>query len=611
MKNPDARPRVDSPATFGLRRYAFLSSLLLAMACWGATDGGGIALALGTEKRDIDLRETGEGWEITVTGKDPWIFTADFPAGTRLAENSVFALEYQASDPVGWIFYARPEAGFSISPGYTSATHAWAPYALPLRAWDTGENRALTCTRLRIGFAGPVGKVVKLRSLALRAPTPGELRMEEALKAKRAAEKPDEVYIANDRIKLGVDLNMGGTITYLSPAGRDGNVINIHDKGREIQQSYYAGPQPFGKAHPAWKNWPWNPIGAGDVYGNRARVVEKRIGRNELYVKTIPLQWALENVPGECFFETWIRLEEDSAVVRCRLTNFRPDKNQYEAKEQEVPALYTIGKLWRLVSYTNDAPFTGGETTEIATERISNEFIWKRISPSESWAALVADDGRALGLILPGCIRWLGGFSGPRNVGGPKDGSTGYLSPLYREILDHNIVYEYTYTLVLGTVEAVREKATKLRAPPGVRAVFKADRQHWCYERATDQGWPIPDRLIIAATNEKSTMVSPQMIFLKRELPQIHVKALHRLAAGEGRRLELTWVPGREGRSEQAPIAQNVISDGKPHVYTFDLKAAAWSEGPGTLKLRLCAGAGAAATDRVEVFSATGPDRPE
>ena len=42
------------------------------------------------------------------------------------------------------------------------------PFALPLSAFDTGDNRALDCSRLRMGFGGPEGKVVKLRNLHLR-----------------------------------------------------------------------------------------------------------------------------------------------------------------------------------------------------------------------------------------------------------------------------------------------------------------------------------------------------------------------------------------------------------------------------------------------------------
>jgi len=76
-------------------------------------------------------------------------------------------------------------------------------------------------------------------------------------------------YLDNGTIKLGIDLNRGGAITYLSPAKEDKNVVNSFDFGRQIQMSYYAGPVPFvvGDKEPAkhWRHLGWNPIQTGDV----------------------------------------------------------------------------------------------------------------------------------------------------------------------------------------------------------------------------------------------------------------------------------------------------------------------------------------------------------
>ena len=66
-------------------------------------------------------------------------------------------------------------------------------------------------------------------------------------------------YIENDNIRLGIDKSRGGAIGYLSAASNNINVINIHDMGREVQLSFYAGPDPFCAD---WNGspWPWNPI---------------------------------------------------------------------------------------------------------------------------------------------------------------------------------------------------------------------------------------------------------------------------------------------------------------------------------------------------------------
>jgi hypothetical protein len=116
-------------------------------------------------------------------------------------------------------------------------------------------------------------------------------------------------YLDNGIIKVGVDLNRGGSICFRADVKKGGNVVNVHDLGMWIGQSYYAGPKPFGTAHPAWKDWPWNPVSAGDVYGNASKLLDKKNDGKTLYVKSVPMQWALKNVPGDCTFETWITLE--------------------------------------------------------------------------------------------------------------------------------------------------------------------------------------------------------------------------------------------------------------------------------------------------------------
>lgn len=54
-----------------------------------------------------------------------------------------------------------------------------------------------------------------------------------------------EKFLDNGTIRLGVDLARGGCISYFSPSGRDENVVNNFDLGRQIQMSFYSGPVPF------------------------------------------------------------------------------------------------------------------------------------------------------------------------------------------------------------------------------------------------------------------------------------------------------------------------------------------------------------------------------
>ncbi len=171
----------------------------------------------------------------------------------------------------------------------------------------------------------------------------------------------------NGIIRVRAGLDYGGAITYLSVSNQDRNLINNWDRGRQVQQSYYAGHSLDRRGegqHPAWSPWPWNPIGAGDAYGNRPQVLSSSNDGSTIHVEIIPLLWDMNNEPAECTLETWISLEGKTVHVRNRLATHRTDtKWDVVPLHQEVPAVYTIGDLDQLYSYDGPAPFTGAPLT--------------------------------------------------------------------------------------------------------------------------------------------------------------------------------------------------------------------------------------------------------
>lgn len=172
-------------------------------------------------------------------------------------------------------------------------------------------------------------------------------------------------FLDNGVIRVGVDLDEGGVITYLSRPGSEANVINDYDLGRQVQQSYFAGPEGLGAPCPGFSS-EWNPIGAGDCHGHPSQVLRYTNDGTTIYVQSRPLQWAFDSVPCECTFEHWITLSGNAVQVRNRLTNARSDPKQYPARDQELPAVYTVGTLSRLVTYTGTAPYTRGPIEQIA-----------------------------------------------------------------------------------------------------------------------------------------------------------------------------------------------------------------------------------------------------
>jgi hypothetical protein len=375
-------------------------------------------------------------------------------------------------------------------------------------------------------------------------------------------------FLDNGMIRVGVDLEQGGTITWVSTSGSERNVINAHDRGRQIQLSFYGGPQPFGTAHPDWKNWPWNPIGTGDVFGHASTVLKHTNDGKTLYTKSIPLQWALDNVPGECTFETWITLAGATAHVRNRLVNHRADKTQYRAFDQELPALYTIGKLYRLVSYDGDEPYSNAPVRRLE----NNGPPWTSWKATEHWAALLDDDDWGLGIYHPNVFTFIGGFHGKPDTGGPTDDPTGYIAPIRQEILDHNIVYDYDYVLILGKLAAIRAYAVTHR-PRDTRPdyVFDHDRQHWTYVNSDDAGWPIRGALRVHLEQGDPQMIGPEQWWTASSMPHLTLRAAFH---SRQKVAELFWrVVGKQGYSADRKLRFEITPDGKYHTYTLDLAA--------------------------------------
>ncbi len=320
-------------------------------------------------------------------------------------------------------------------------------------------------------------------------------------------------YIENEHIRLGINLALGGCVTYLAEHGRD-NLINSHDWGRQVQMSFYAHPVPFipeGKTvSPGWRDLGWNPIGCGDAFGNRSKMLEYSVGETELYVKCIPMQWPLDNVPGDCTFEIWYRLNGMQVEVTSRLNNAREDKTPYPARGQELPAVYTNGVWWQAVSYVGNAPCTGDEVTRLYTK---TDPCWMppAFRATEHWSALVDDNDYGLGIWMPSTTSFGSGCFSTPGVGGPKDAPTGYISPSHNEILDHDIVYTYDYTLIVGQLEDIRAAALEKEKGRTDLYSWKFDgcRDHFWYKNIIDAGIPDKNGCLDFAFAEGGVLVAP------------------------------------------------------------------------------------------------------
>ncbi len=380
------------------------------------------------------------------------------------------------------------------------------------------------------------------------------------------------IYIENESIRLGVNLDMGGSITYLSASGEEENIINSFDMGRQIQMSFYSGPVPYipesgQKPHESWEFLGWNPIQSGDVGGNRSEVVDYYHGEDSIYVKTIPMHWPLNNVPGHCFFESHIKIESSHVKVESRLLNHRRDTIRYPARSQELPAVYVNGPYHRLVTYKGTQPFQQDRISEIPQLNETRP-EWSYWQATENWAAHLNDENFGLGVVTPEVQSYIGGFSGKKGSGGPRDAPTGYCAPILREILDHDIAYGYSYYLVVGHLEDIRNFAYRHRpAEKKISFQFEKDRDHVYYTNATDTGWPVQDALAIIPRGEEISVNSPALFFPVKENFTFKLNALF---PGDVEKVRLVCPAVNQKDAMSYELA--VEKDNLFHTYRFYLK---------------------------------------
>lgn len=158
--------------------------------------------------------------------------------------------------------------------------------------------------------------------------------------------------VENGIVSLGVDLNRGCSIAKFIDLSSGVNMINDADLGRETQASFYSGPNNYGGCIWSDQAWPWNPIGSGDVYGNPSEVLSHSVDGSSITCSIIPMQWACNNVPCECTFNMTYSIKDSAVYASVTLINHRSDHTEYGAMDQEFPAVYVNGFLYRLFSYT-------------------------------------------------------------------------------------------------------------------------------------------------------------------------------------------------------------------------------------------------------------------
>jgi hypothetical protein len=385
--------------------------------------------------------------------------------------------------------------------------------------------------------------------------------------------RPEDMdYLDNGIVRIGVNKGAGGVITSLMDIKQGENLVNNFDLGRQIQMSFYSGPIPYSQngkqPHPTWIKAGWNPVQAGDTYGNWSKTLEFKNDGKDMYIKSIPMQWALNGELCDCTFESWIALENNTVKIRQKITNNRADKTFYGAYFQELPAIFTNSNFYKLYSYSGTKPFLNEAPQYIAMQDNSWQF-----PATENWAALLNDNNWGLGIWKPDSYRFAGGSFGKAKSGGERAYATGYIAPVENEILDYNASYEFSYTLIVGSLTDIRsyvyqQTDAKKRLP---NYVFDKDRQHFYYtDKTQDGGYPINGEVQIKLDQNLTELYAPWGSWQAANVPKLYIKAAYNTDATTGR---LYWMknPTESEFLVSRSITFPIIADGQYHTYEIDV----------------------------------------
>lgn len=205
-------------------------------------------------------------------------------------------------------------------------------------------------------------------------------------------------------INIG-SVTIGGTTKNKYETASNVNLINAHDTGRLVQQSYYGtGSYPYEPGMYGEAVWNYNPVQGGNLYNEASKIVDINVSANEIYIKCRPLDWAKEAVDiTPSYMEAWYTLEDGMMRATCRFVDFSGYPSV--TTTQELPAFYCVEPLNDFVYYSGGEPWSDSNTKVNRADlgfwgtATDQDFIC-----NENWAAFKGDDDDsfAIGIYCPG-----------------------------------------------------------------------------------------------------------------------------------------------------------------------------------------------------------------
>ncbi|MCR4576873.1 MAG: hypothetical protein K5784_03070 [Clostridiales bacterium] len=273
--------------------------------------------------------------------------------------------------------------------------------------------------------------------------------------------------IENDRYKAGVKLEWGGGLCYFRDKQNTAydNLLNCHDTGRLVQQSFYGPMEIEGYNNGVFmgSKWRYNPVQGGDQYGNTSKLVALEQTKDTIRVVCRPLDWAQNDMPTQCYYTSVYRLTENGLEVENTAIDFQ--LTPWTPCSQELPAFYTLSALSTFTFYDGGEPWTDGELREEKDLEFwagKPAFVLKK-GNTENWSSWTDENGYGIGLYSPVAESLLAGRYMYNGTNKAEDDPTNYVAPLAETLLAFDEPFTYTYYLTAGTVNEIRAVFKKLR----------------------------------------------------------------------------------------------------------------------------------------------------
>lgn len=500
------------------KKWACGLAVLLAMGCLGGCKGGDTSSSSNPANGSLEevksglLYEDGKNIQLAPNQETEVIIGKDVEAQNYLTMQLLSDVNL-----LGYIYYHETDN--------TAKTHKEKIY---IEAHN--PNFSIFLDAFRVGAFGAFEKTIDKITLRNVSATAGGVAVKRVDIGDRVYDNQEMLYTSNAYLKIGASLAAGGSLCHVESLNRnvveyldeDGrvridqyidkkqvnmitdqvNMVNIHDLGREIQQSFYSYVDETHGYAPDDDvlyegNLLYNPVQAGSAGDKQSQIIDYHVNENEIYVKCRPQDWFLRNTQSDSYMESTYAFAKDGTLrVTNRFVNFSEFKDMATTRlgGQETPAIYIVHPLNYFYCETRggdifDSKLLGAMTTQSKTSidhevvgdyhyTLSSEQVYK------DWFAFVNDQKFGMGIYMPNMDQliasrgWTSTYytmvanrfynSSIYQLDGAIYPSAyvnnyNYCCPsVIRRMMDF-VPFEYTFALYVGTVEEMRDTFGKLQ----------------------------------------------------------------------------------------------------------------------------------------------------